>query len=59
LIPYAETSLKYFEAQPKLTINQKIKYQQVYTLLSDVYNAKANPKKAAEYDAKKAAIKFN
>ncbi len=59
MVPYAETSVKYFEAQPKLTVNQKIKYQQVFGLLSDVYNAKANPKKAAEYDAKKAAIKFN
>jgi hypothetical protein len=59
LIPYAEASLKYFAAQPKLTVNQKIKYQQVLTNLSDVYNAKANPKKAAEYDKMKAAIKFN
>lgn len=59
MIPYAETSLKYFEAQPKLTVNQKIKYQQVLTNLSDVYNAKANPKKAAEYDKIKATIKFN
>jgi hypothetical protein len=59
MIPYAEASLKYFESQPKLTVNQKIKYQQVLTNLSDVYNAKANPKKAAEYDKMKAAIKFN
>jgi hypothetical protein len=59
MTPYAETSLKYFEAQPKLTVNQKIKYQQVLTNLSDVYNAKANPKKAAEYDKIKATIKFN
>jgi hypothetical protein len=59
MIPYAETSLKYFGAQPKLTVNQKIKYQQVLTNLSDVYNAKANPKKAAEYDKIKATIKFN
>ena len=58
-IPYAEKSLKYYEAQPKLTVNQKIKYQQVLTSLSDVYNAKANPKKAAEYDKIKAAVKFN
>jgi hypothetical protein len=59
MIPYAETSIKYFTAQPKLTVNQKIKYQQVLTLLSDVYNAKANPKKAAEYDKIKAAVQFN
>jgi hypothetical protein len=59
MIPYAETSLKYFEAQPKLTVNQKIKYQQALGYLVDVYNAKANPKKAADYEKIKAAIKFN
>lgn len=59
MIPYAEASLKYFESQPKLTVNQKIKYQQVLTNLSDVYNAKANPKKAAEYIKIKTTIKFN
>jgi hypothetical protein len=59
MIPYAEKSLKYFQEQPKLSVNQKIKYQSVLANLSDVYNAKANPKKAAEYDALKAAIKFN
>jgi hypothetical protein len=58
-IPYAEKSLKYFTSKPKLSVNQKIKYQQVLSSLSEVYNAKANPKKAAEYDKIKEGIKFN
>jgi tetratricopeptide (TPR) repeat protein len=59
MIPYAETSIKYFNAQPKLTVTQKIKYQQVLTFLSDVYDAKSNPKKAAEYNKIKATIQMN
>jgi hypothetical protein len=59
MIPYAEQSVKYFSEQPKLTVNQKIKYQQALAYLIDVYNVKANPKKAAEYEKIKTAIKFN
>jgi hypothetical protein len=59
MIPFAEQSVKYFTEQPKLSVNQKIKYQQALGYLVDVYNAKANPKKAAEYDKIKTAIKFN
>lgn len=58
MIPYAEKSVKYYTEQPKLTINQKIKYQQTLGNLVDVYNAKANPKKAAEYEKIKKAIQF-
>jgi hypothetical protein len=58
MIPYAEKSLKYYTEQPKLTVNQKIKYQQTLGNLVDVYNAKANPKKAGEYEKIKKAIQF-
>jgi hypothetical protein len=58
MIPFAEQSLKYFTAIPKLTTSQKIKYQQALGYLVDVYNAKANPKKADEYDKIKKAIQF-
>jgi hypothetical protein len=58
-IPYADKSIKYYMSKPKLTTNQKVKYQQVLTSMSDVYGAKANPKKAAEYDKIKESIKFN
>ncbi len=58
MIPYAEKSVKYYTEQPKLTVNQKIKYQQALGYLVDVYNAKANPKKAAEYEKIKKAIQF-
>lgn len=58
MIPYAEKSVKFYTEQPKLTLNQKIKYQQTLGNLIDVYNAKANPKKAAEYEKIKKAIQF-
>lgn len=58
MIPFAEKSVKYYAEQPKLSVNQKVKYQQTLGNLIDVYNAKANPKKAAEYEKIKKAIQF-
>jgi hypothetical protein len=58
MIPFAEKSVKYYTEQPKLSVNQKIKYQQALGYLVDVYNAKANPKKAADYEKIKKAIQF-
>lgn len=54
-IPYGEAAIKYFEAQPTLKPEQKAKYRIVLVNMSDVYNAKKDPKKAAEYDKKKLA----
>jgi hypothetical protein len=57
-IPYAETALKYYDAQPTLKATQKAAFQNVLQFLSDMYNTKGDAKKAAEYDKKKATIKF-
>ncbi|MEO5984607.1 MAG: hypothetical protein ABIP80_03825, partial [Ferruginibacter sp.] len=53
-IPYAEKAIKYFESQPTIKPEDKAKYRILLVNMSDVYNAKKDPKKAAEYDKKKA-----
>lgn len=55
-IPYAENSIKYFEAQPTLKPVQKGNYKIVLGYMSEVYNMKKDVKKAAEYDKKKLAV---
>ena len=55
-IPYAETAIKYFEAQPTLKPVQKANYKIVLSYMSDIYNTKKDVKKAAEYDKKKLAV---
>lgn len=57
-IPYAEAAVKFYEAQASLKAVQKAGYQNILGYLSDMYNAKGDAKKAAEYDKKKATIKF-
>ncbi|MEP6710803.1 MAG: hypothetical protein ABJA37_00225 [Ferruginibacter sp.] len=57
-IPYAETAVKYYGAQQNLKAIQKASYQNILGYLSDMYNAKGDAKKAAEYDKTKATIKF-
>ena len=57
-IPYAEKVLKYYDALPKLTNRQKANYLTITGFLSDIYSAKGNPKKAAEYDKIRSGIKF-
>lgn len=58
-IPYAETAVKYFEAQPKMGAMQKANYKIMLDHLSEMYNAKGNKAKVAEYEAKnKAADKM-
>jgi len=54
-IPYGETAIKYFEGQPTLKPEEKAKYRIVLGNMSDVYSAKNDTKKAAEYDKKKRA----
>ena len=56
LIPYGESAIKYFEAQPSLKPVQKANFKIVLGYMSDVYNVKKDAKKAAEYDRKKSGI---
>lgn len=55
-IPYAEASIKYFEAQPTLKPVQKANYKIVLGYMSEVYNMKKDAKKAGEYDKKRLAV---
>ena len=57
-IPYAESVVAYYDGKDNLKATQKATYQNVLVYLSDVYNAKGDAKKAAEYDKKRSAIKF-
>ena len=57
-IPYAEKVLKYYDALPKLTTRQKANYLTIAGFLSDIYSAKGNAKKSAEYDKIRASVKF-
>ncbi|MDB5201193.1 MAG: hypothetical protein JWQ27_602 [Ferruginibacter sp.] len=55
-IPYCEAAIKYYESQPTLKTIQKASFQNVLGYMSDMYSAKGDTKKAAEYDKKKAGI---
>ncbi|RZJ86085.1 MAG: hypothetical protein EOO20_19000 [Chryseobacterium sp.] len=57
-LPYALKAETYYAAQPNLKASEKANYQNVLGYLGDIYNIKGDAKKAAEYDKKKAAIKF-
>ncbi|MEJ7625959.1 MAG: hypothetical protein WKF35_03765 [Ferruginibacter sp.] len=52
-IPYGELAIKYFDSQTELKPIQKANNRIVLGYMSDVYNAKKDLKKAAEYDKKK------
>jgi len=55
-IPYAEGAVTFFAALPTLRPIQKANYKDVLDMLSQFYAAKADPKKSAEYDKKKADV---
>jgi len=57
-IPYAEGVLKFYSAMPTLTTKQKVNYQMAAGFLSDIYTAKGNKVKTAEYDKIRDSIKF-
>ncbi|MFT3912410.1 MAG: hypothetical protein QM737_23485 [Ferruginibacter sp.] len=58
-ITYADKAAKYFESKPKLTSLQKANYKIMLDHLSEMYGAKGNKAKVAEYEAKnKAADKL-
>jgi len=54
-IPYADAAVKFFESAGTLRPVQKANYKIVLGYLSDIYNAKGDAKKAAEYDKKRMA----
>ena len=55
-IPYAEAAIKYFAAQPKLKASQKTNYKSMLDYLSQIYLAKGDAKKSADYDKKRSEV---
>jgi hypothetical protein len=55
-LPYAESVSSFYGAQATLKPTQKSNYKIVLDLLSQLYSAKNDLKKAAEYDKKKATV---
>lgn len=56
MIPYAESALKYFSAQPTLKPIQKANQKIIVGYLVDVYGMKNDPKKVAEYQKINASL---
>lgn len=54
-ITYANSAVKFFEAQPTLKPHQKASYVIILDHLSEMYGVKNDTKKVAEYDARKTA----
>ena len=57
IIP-SDKMVQHYVSLPTLTGRQKVNYQQFLNYLSDIYITRANPKKAAEYDKLRDAIKY-
>ncbi len=57
-IPYGQKTVDFYKAKATLTTKEKLNYKSVLNNMSDLYAAKADPKKAAEYDKLADAIKF-
>ncbi len=53
-IPYALAALKYFDSLENMKTSQKATRVNILTTLSDIYNAKGDAKKSAEYEKLKA-----
>ena len=49
-IPYALTALKYFDSLDSMKTSQKATRVNILATLSDIYNAKGDAKKSAEYE---------
>lgn len=58
LFPYADKSVKYYQALPKMTTRDKSNYREILGIMRTYYEAKLDTKKAAEYDKLRDAIKF-
>ncbi len=58
-IPYAEASVDFFAKQATLKPMQKINHKNMLDILAQLYTAKGDLKKAAEYEKKKAAVSTN
>ncbi len=55
-LSYAQAVVTYFDAQPTLKPVQKATYQELLSNMSEVYNYKKDPKKAAEMDKKRSTL---
>lgn len=55
-IPYAEGAAAYFAALPSLTSPQKANYKEMLDILISFYLIKGDPKKASEFEKKKAEL---
>lgn len=58
LFPYADKSVKHYQALQKMTTREKSSYRELLGILRTYYEAKLDSKKAAEYDKLRDAIKF-
>jgi hypothetical protein len=55
-LAYGQQVSAYFDAQPSLKPVQKATYQELLSNMSEVYNYKKDPKKAAEADKKRSSL---
>jgi hypothetical protein len=55
-LAYAQTVSAYYDAQASLKPVQKATYQELLSNMSEVYNYKKDPKKAAEVDKKRSTL---
>ena len=55
-IPYAQNAIDLFEKLPKMKGTEKANYKQSLDMLSEIYRVKGEPKRSADYKAKKDAV---
>ena len=55
-LPYALAAVDIYSKQEKLKGNEKMNYRLAYDMLTEIYRVKGDPKKSAEFKAKKDAI---
>ena len=55
-LPYAMAAVELYSKQPKLKGTEKTNYRLAYDMLAEIYRVKGDPKKSAEFKAKKEAI---
>ena len=56
-ILYSDQVVKFYEGMTDLKPKQSANYKIVLGYLTDIYNLKADAKKSAEYEKKRAALK--
>ena len=55
-LPWAMAAVDLYSKQPKLKGTEKTNYRLAYDMLAEIYRVKGDPKKSAEFKAKKDAI---